>query len=252
MPFKTFKARPSPWVAPKAWGLGGGQLFFLCALCSFFHLKGRQLSTFGITLEDMSGLPSKTSDEAVDQQCQKLIHQGALHAALELLMDAYGSSIYAFVCNMLRDPNTAADVLQTTFVQAYNNLLGFEKKFSFRIWLFTIAKNRAIDHLRAARRKAKISMRVDEMMDVSDSSPLADQLIHHQQMVQSLEQCLEEFRSQTKDSSSLLTLLLRFRENLSYEQMSKILGSSTVALRVRITRALPKLKRCMESKGRRL
>ncbi|MCL2626696.1 MAG: RNA polymerase sigma factor [Cystobacterineae bacterium] len=200
----------------------------------------------------MPGSISKSSDKTVDERCQKLIHEGALREALELLMEAYGTSVYAFCCDMLRDTNAAADILQTTFVQAYNNLEGFEKRLSFRVWLLTIARNRSVDHLRSLRRKEKLSVQMDESVDVADASPLADQLIHKQQLLQSLEQCLEEFRAQTKDTSTLTTLLLRFRENLPYEQISKILGNSTVALRVRVTRILPKLKQCIESKGGKL
>ncbi|MCL2178861.1 MAG: RNA polymerase sigma factor [Proteobacteria bacterium] len=201
----------------------------------------------------MSGATSKFADKAVDEQCQKLIHEGALREALELLMEAYGTSVYAFCCEILRDTHAAADILQTTFVQVYNNLAGFEKRLSFRVWLLTIARNRAVDHLRSLRRKEKLSIQMDGNMDITDASPLADQLIHKQQLLKILEQCLEEFRIQTKDTSTLSTLVLRFRENLPYEQISKILGSSTaVALRVRVTRVLPKLKQCIESKGGKL
>jgi len=215
----------------------------------FFQLKCRQLSAFELTLGNMSGSFAKISDNAVDEQCQKLIQEGKHRQALELLMEAYGASIYAFCCNMLHCPNTAADILQTTFVQAFNHLPGFEKKLSFHMWLLTIARNRSVDHLRTIRRREKVSVHIDDTVEVADSSLLADQLIQKQQMLRTLEQCLEELRVQTKDSSTLSTLMLRFRENLPYEQISKILGSSTVALRVRVARALPKLKQCIESKG---
>jgi RNA polymerase sigma-70 factor (ECF subfamily) len=206
------------------------------------------VSAFEITLEGMPDTSAKASDNAVDERCQKLIREGAVHQALELLMEAYGTSVYAFCYSLLHDTNSAADILQTTFVQAFNSLPGFEKRLSFHVWLMTIARNRSVDHLRTLRRRERLSAQVDKTLPEADSHLLADQLIHKQQMLRTLEQCLEELRSQTKDSCTLDALMLRFRDSLSYEQMSKKLGSSPVALRVRVTRVLPKLKHCIESK----
>jgi RNA polymerase sigma-70 factor (ECF subfamily) len=228
----------------------------------FLRLKCRQVSAFEITLEGMPGLFAKASDNAVDacakasdkaveERCQKLLHEGALRQALELLMEAYGTSVYTFCCNMVHDTNTAADILQTTFVQAFSKLPMFEKRVSFHAWLLAIARNRAVDHLRTLKRRAKLSVRADKIPNATDANLLADQLIHKQQTLRVLEQCLEEFRSQTKDASILNTLILRFRDDLPYEQISKKLGSPTVTLRVRVSRILPKLKQCIESKGGR-
>jgi len=239
-----FKVGALGALEPPNAGPGGGPGGFL-------HLKCRQPYAFEVTLEDMSGSFSKISDSAVEEQCQQLLQEGECRQALELLMEAYGPSIYSFCCNMLHDTNTAADILQTTFVQAFNNLPGFEKRLSFYMWLLTIARNRAVDHLRTIRRRERVSVQIDDSTDVADVTPLADQLIHKQQMLRALEQCLDELRLKTKDDSILNTLMLRFRENLPYEQISKMLGSTTVALRVRVTRILPKLKQCIESKGGR-
>lgn len=249
--FKTFGAwgfwevaQGGVWALQSP-GLQGGPRCLL-------HLKSRQLSAFALTLHNMPGTSAKTSDEAVEQQCQKLIQEGAFHQALELLMETYGSSVYAFCYELLRDSNSAADVLQMTFVHAFRGLPGFERKFSFLLWLFAIAKHRSVDHLRTERRMEKISAKVAGTMDKEeeeDLSPLADQLIHKQQMLRAMEQCLEELRLQTQDTLSLNALIMRFRQNMAYEQISKILGSSAGALRVRVVRILPKLKQCMKSKG---
>jgi RNA polymerase sigma-70 factor (ECF subfamily) len=217
----------------------------------FLRLKYRQLSAFEITLEGMMGPFAKASDNDMEEQCQKLLQEGAFRQALELLMEAYGTSVYAFCYSLLNDANTAADILQTTFAQAFDSLPGFEKRLSFHVWLLTIARNRAMDHLRTTKRRKRLSAQADKTLPATDFNPLADQLIHKQQMLRVLEQCLEELRAQTKDSGTLDTLILRFRDDLSYEQISKILECSTIALRVRVARALPKLKQCMESKGGR-
>lgn len=216
-----------------------------------FHLKCRHVSTFAIMLRGMPVPYAKAADNVVDEQCQQLIQEGALHQALEVLMEAYGTSVYAFCCNLLHDTSAAADILQTTFTQAFNHLTKFEKKLSFHTWLLTIARNRAVDHLRTIRRRERASVQIDETVDLADANPLADHLIHKQQMRRVLDQCLDELHTKTKDTGTFDILMLRFRENLPYGQISKMLGSSSVALRVRVARVLPKLKQCIESKGGR-
>jgi len=246
--FKRGEATPKPRGGPRGRGQGRGSPRIR------HHLKCRHLSAFALTLHSMSGSFAKLSDEAVDAQCEKLIQEGAFHAALALLMETYGTSIYAFCCKMLRDASTAADILQVTFVQAFRGLPHFEKKVSFHMWLLTIARNRAMDHLRIARRIEKASVRLDEMEEegevaLEDVAPLADQLIERQHTLRLLEQCLRELRAQTLDVGIIRTLLLRFREQLSYERISEMLGTPKGTLRVRVLRTLPKLKQCLESKG---
>lgn len=59
-----------------------------------------------------------------------------------------------------------------------------------------------------------------------------------------LEDCLD-----TLDERSRAVLLLRFHDDLPYEEISAILGDSAGALRVRVARSLPLLRRCLELKG---
>lgn len=72
----------------------------------------------------------------------------AVHAAYV----QYGPEIYRFLLRGLGDPSAAEDVTQETFVKAWRNAARYDEELSsLRGWLFGIARNTMIDHVRAAR-----------------------------------------------------------------------------------------------------
>lgn len=65
-----------------------------------------------------------------------------------LLVKKYQTSILSFTWSILKDKEKARDVTQESFIQAYRNLDKIDPSKSFKNWLFTIASNKSLDHLR--------------------------------------------------------------------------------------------------------
>ena len=65
-----------------------------------------------------------------------------------LLVDTYSGTIYRLALRMLKNKQDAEDILQETFIKAYNALPGFKGKSSVSTWLFRIATNEALMFLR--------------------------------------------------------------------------------------------------------
>jgi len=83
-------------------------------------------------------------------------------AAFTTLVRRYSHELYQFVVRFVRNSASAEDVVQETFVQVHQSAAGFDPTRRFRPWLFTIAANKARDHLRARGRKREVSLTVGQ------------------------------------------------------------------------------------------
>lgn len=91
-------------------------------------------------------------------------------AAFEVLVGRYSRDLYQFVTRFVRNGATAEDVVQETFIQVHQSAAGFDTDRRFRPWLFTIAANKARDHLRAKGRKREVSLSVHSGKDAGDDA----------------------------------------------------------------------------------
>lgn len=166
-------------------------------------------------------------------------------AAVELLMELHEGAVFAFCVRMLRDRALAEDVTQLVFAAAYRDLGGFRGESSVRTWLFGIARHRCGDAIKSVGRwDARFERDPEAVTDSLDpSAPPAEQL-EHARLVAALEHCLQELSPDIRE-----TVLLRFLSEMTYEEMAKVLGRKADTLCVRVARALPLLKRCLEHKG---
>ena len=89
--------------------------------------------------------------------------QGRDPGAMEELYDRYGRLVYCQILRMVRDVSTAEDLVQQTFLRAWNRAASLDpEKPSIRPWLMTVARNHAIDYLRSTRWRPDDSVEFDE------------------------------------------------------------------------------------------
>src|SRR6187399_1392343 len=82
-----------------------------------------------------------------DERLIALIRRGN-HSAFEALVARYQSRLLAFCRHMLSSKEDAEDVLQEVFAAAFNALLADDRPVNVRPWLYRIARNRCLNHLR--------------------------------------------------------------------------------------------------------
>lgn len=169
---------------------------------------------------------------------------GDRHRALELLMDAHGEAVFAFALRLVRQRDLAEDVLQTTFVQAYEGLAGFRGGSSFKTWLLGIARHRALDALKSASRRDRRFRLVPELPERASGDPGAEDRLVSAAWARQLGRCLEELAPRVR-----ATVLLRYQQEISYPEIAAATGERPSALQMRVARALPILRRCLEGKG---
>ncbi|HQW52276.1 MAG TPA: sigma-70 family RNA polymerase sigma factor, partial [Tepidiformaceae bacterium] len=116
-------------------------------------------------------------DQASEASLVELAKAGDQHAFAELY-NRYFDPVYDFVARMTRDRDEAADIAQDTFLKAMNALGGLQKGASFKSWVFTIARNTALNRLEKASRTRPLAYSGEDgeevTFDVVDTDRFAD------------------------------------------------------------------------------
>ncbi len=187
---------------------------------------------------------SAASEESPERRALEALDQADHQVALTILMEAYGTAIYRFCRQMVAAEELAEDVHQMTFVQAYEGLERFSRRSSLRTWLFSIARHRCLDAIKAnRRRRARIQPAADLPESPDPNVGVEDRLVARARS-QDLQRCLRELAPAVRTA-----VLLRFQEDLSSPEMARVCGQRSPALQARVARALPVLRRCLENLG---
>jgi RNA polymerase sigma-70 factor (ECF subfamily) len=156
-------------------------------------------------------------------------------SALVELIERYQASLRYFVTRLLEDPETAEDVLQDTWLAVVRKMHTLRRIETFSPWLYRIARNNVYKQLRKKKHLCLVKEDVAAPRDDEepDFSPEDAAKVH-----ESLERLRPEHRE---------VLLLRFLEQMSYEQISQVVGCKVGTVRSRIHYAKRALKREMET-----
>jgi RNA polymerase sigma factor (sigma-70 family) len=148
--------------------------------------------------------------------------------AFETIVDRYQGRLLGFCRQMLGSTEDAEDVLQEVFVNAYRAMLGDEREINLRPWLYRIARNRCLNHLRKPTADAQESMDMVPMVDAASTA----EKVHNR----------EEFRQLLTDVSKLpetqrSALLLREMDAMSYEEIAQAMETSVPSVKSLLVRA---------------
>src|SRR2546426_5949677 len=179
--------------------------------------------------------------EAPDEQLVAAARAGN-DAAFEALFRRYRDRITAYVRGIVSDHGRAEDVVQEVFISAHRHLLASEREIAFRPWVYEIAKNACIDHLRRSRRGAEVSIDSDDFSDrdegrLSARSGGTDAEVSRRQELDSLKMAFNELPEQQHD-----ILVMRELEGLSYDGISQRMGLTRSAVESMLFRARRRLK----------
>ncbi len=160
------------------------------------------------------------------------------------LVDAYYSSIYRLGLKMLNNPQDAEDILQETFLKAFRHLNSFDGRSSIATWLYRIATNEALMHLR----KHKVeTLSIDEPGEENgeEQEPLeiVDWCCIPEKELMSAEgrRVMDEAVGKLHPSLRVV-FLLRDVEGLSTQETAEALNLSEVAVKTRLSRARLRLR----------
>lgn len=161
-------------------------------------------------------------------------------AAFEVLVRRYQARLLAFCRGMLGSTEDAEDVLQEVFASAYKALLADERPINARPWLYRIARNRCLNHLRGARPAGVDSMDVFEHDNGASTVETVQRREELRLIVADVQRLPESQRS---------ALLLREMENLSYDQIALAMDTTVPAVKSLLVRARVSLAEANEARS---
>jgi RNA polymerase sigma factor (sigma-70 family) len=161
------------------------------------------------------------------------------HAAFETLFSRYQSRLLAFCRHMLGSKEDAEDVLQEVFAAAFNAILADEREINVRPWLYRIARNRSLNHLRKASAIGVDSMDVHYAENGVSTAEKVMRRESFRQLIGDVQQLPETQRT---------ALLLREIDALSYEQISDAMETTVPAVKSLLVRARISLAEASEAR----
>jgi RNA polymerase sigma factor (sigma-70 family) len=173
-----------------------------------------------------------------DERLVALTRRGN-QAAYESLVARYQARLLAFCRHMLGSREDAEDVLQEVFAAAFNAMIADERPLNVRPWLYRIARNRCLNHLRRAQ-----AIGVDSMdVHFSENGASTADKVHRR----------EEFRLLVQDVQGLpetqrTALLLREIDALSYDQIAEAMETTVPSVKSLLVRARVSLAESAEAR----
>jgi len=180
------------------------------------------------------------SPDLTDEQLIALFQQGEEEAFLALV-GRYKDRLMNFVFRFLGDYEEAEDLVQETFLRVYKNRHAYQEIAKFSTWIYTIAGNLARSELRKRKRRKTVTMsqlaQEDREYDPADTTagPLDEAMSSY-----SLAEIEKAIHSLPEPFKTII--LLRDIQELSYEDISKILDIPMGTVKSRVNRARLKLQ----------
>ena len=185
------------------------------------------LQTLSTESSDMND-KFKYSDEKLILRFQ----EGDINAYNELVK-RYKDRLLNFVLRYFNNVEQAEDVVQDTLIKLYTHASYYKNVAKFSTWIFTIAKNNALTELRKNKRKKTDSLWTDDgqVIDINSKEESLDSKVQNEIAIDQLNKFLDEIPENFR-----MAVVLRDFQELSYEEISKILEIPIGTIKSRINR----------------
>jgi RNA polymerase sigma factor (sigma-70 family) len=174
---------------------------------------------------------------------------GGSQDAYRALTDRHASSVFNVIARIVREAGAAEELAQDTFVKAFGALRSFDPAYKFTNWILRIAHNTAIDYL---RRRRPETVSIDEespgqavteaLIDDRAASPF--DRAAHADLREDLESALSALRPEYRR-----LVVMRYLEDLSYEDIAEILELPMGTVKSHLHRARAEMARLMAREG---
>src|SRR5579862_1009822 len=185
-------------------------------------------------------VPIPESKKESRQEDLRLIHAAIAgdQQAYKRLLKKYYASLYNLVYRLIRDKDEVEDLTQEAFVKAFQSLKYFDEEFAFSTWLYKIASNNAIDHIRKKKLetfsidKPIASDDSDYKFELPDTTYQPDKEIIRDQRSDMLSKAIASLPEKYRK-----VIVMRHAEELDYAEIAKILKLPIGTVKAHIFRA---------------
>ena len=184
--------------------------------------------------------------EAVDLEIYEALQRGDQEAAFRRLVRQHGKAVHTVSYRLLKDRAQAEDVMQETFMKAYDTIDTLHDPKRLGPWLKSIAWHKSLDILRAKKRAHTHQTALAQQTAGDETAPVLEALMaltSHEER-RALQDCLDALPPEKRAA-----VLGRFFTDLEYRELAAATGEKSDTLRIRVARAMPELRECLERKG---
>jgi RNA polymerase sigma-70 factor (ECF subfamily) len=172
------------------------------------------------------------SNPAEDLKLVDRCLQGDMRAFDELMI-RYERQIYRLCYRFVDNPADARDLAQDVFIKVFENLSGFRREASVKTWIYRIAMNHCLNHVRKLK---------PEFVEVTDATkttgPTALSRLEERERREHLRRMLTQLPPKQK-----AILEMRINQQLSYEEIAAVSGRSISTIKASVFFALEKLRK---------
>ena len=174
---------------------------------------------------------------AIDEKklIEDLQRESTANKAFELLMRTFSEPLYWQIRKMVYDHDDANDLLQNVFLKAWNNIHNFRGDAKLSTWLYKIAVNEAINFINREKSRQNISADTDDTSFLLDRLE-ADEYFDGEELQENLMKEIAKLPEKQR-----LVFNMKYFDEMKYEEISDILGTSVGALKASYHHAVKKL-----------
>lgn len=160
--------------------------------------------------------------------------------AFEELVNIYKERLYWHIRKIVINHNDTDDVLQNTFIKVYKNIKGFKEESKLFSWMYRIATNEAIALLN--KKAKKLHLPIEEYQKDLRTSLQDDELFDGDSIQLILQKAIAELPQKQQ-----LVFNMKYFDELKYDEISEILGTSVGALKASYHHAVKKIELFIKS-----
>ncbi|RIW27993.1 RNA polymerase sigma factor SigX [Bacillus salacetis] len=169
-----------------------------------------------------------------------------MDSVFEELYSKYHQDVFQFLIYTVRSRQLAEDLVQEVYIRVLKSHKNFEGKSTEKTWLFSIAKNVAIDHFRKQKGwKGRLLEKFDWNQPLRATDDIPEEVAMQKQEIRDLYKCIEKC---TTDQRMVITM--RYIQDLSISETAEVLEWTESKVKTTQHRAIKALKSMMEQQKR--
>jgi RNA polymerase sigma-70 factor (ECF subfamily) len=167
---------------------------------------------------------------------QQFRNEQTKHYAFNMLMRKYQQKVYYHIRRMVIDHDDANDLVQTTFIKAWKGLENFREDSQVFTWLYRIATNECLTHLN--NKKKRFFLPIGDVEHELTSKLDNEPSLKANQLEMKLQKAILSLPEKQRTVFNL-----RYYDEMKYEEMSEVLGTSVGALKASYHHAVQKIEK---------
>ena len=190
------------------------------------------------------GILNSTSQREVPPEAtlpERLIHKDV--KAFEQLYDLHSRTVYSLVRRIIQQSSTAEEVVQDVFLQLWRNAAQYDsEKGPFVPWLLTLARNRALDHLRLKSERQRRREDLTEVMPPLAIAPGYEEILDQKRRAERVRALMGSLHPRQKQA-----IELAYFEGLSHSEIAEALKEPLGSVKSWIRNGLQRLKEGLQA-----